>query len=116
MAYVDAYVLPVPKDRLDVYIDLATRMAALWREHGALSVTEAVADDAPVGVLTSFPRSVIATQDETVVFAFITYNDRAHRDAVTAAVFADLRMKLMMDVPVDGKRMIWGGFRVVVSA
>ena len=63
----------MPKDRLDVYIDLATRMSALWREHGALSVTEAVADDAPVGVLASFPRSVIATQDETVVFAFITY-------------------------------------------
>ena len=116
MAYVEGYVVPVPKDKLASYVEMATRMAALWRGHGALSVIEAKADDAPVGKLTSFPRSVMATEDETVIFSYITYRDRAHRDAVNAAVFADPRMAAMMDIPVDGKRMIWGGFEVVVSA
>lgn len=117
MAYLDGFVVPVPKDKIDAYCAMSKTMLALWLEHGALSWMEAAGDDVPDGVLTSFPMAVKATPDEVVFFSFITYRDRAHRDAVNAAVMADPRMKMDMHVGVfDGKRMIWGGFNVMVSA
>ncbi len=117
MAYIDYYILPVQADKIDDYRKIATESAALWLHHGALSVTEAVADDAPMGEVTSFPRSVQMTPDEVVVCAHITYRDRAHRDGVMARVMADGKMEeIMQSVPVDGKRMIWGGFTVIVAA
>jgi uncharacterized protein YbaA (DUF1428 family) len=116
MAYVDGYVLPVPKDRVDDYIRIATAMAKVFRDHGALSVTESVADDVSVGEVTSFPRSVQLKDDETVFFSFITWPDRATRDEGTAKAMADPRTEAMKDIPVDGKRMFWGGFRIVVQA
>jgi uncharacterized protein YbaA (DUF1428 family) len=116
MSYIEFYVLPVHAARIDDYRKIAIESAGLWLQHGALSVVEAVADDAPVGEFTSFPRSVQLTEDEVVVCAYITYRDRAHRDDVQSSVMADARMEqLFQDMPVDGKRMIWGGFTTIVD-
>lgn len=117
--YVDGFVVPVPKAKLAAYKEMATKAAALWREHGALEFKECVADDVPEGEVTSFPRSVQATDDETVVFSWISYDSRADRDRVNEAVMADERMKAMMDpddAPMDSKRMFFGGFEVIVDA
>ena len=117
MAYVDGYVLPVPKAKLDAYWKMAELGRTVWMEHGALTYCEALGDDVPYGETTSFPRAVQATEDEVVIFNFITYRDRAHRDEVNARVFADERMKGSMDTaPFDGKRMIWGGFQGTIEA
>lgn len=116
MAYVDGFILAVPKARLDEYKALATRAAGVWMDHGALSYVEAIGDDVPYGELTSFPRAVVATEDEVVVFSWVTYADRASRDAVMAKVMADERLKAEMEnMPFDGKRMIWGGFQAFVE-
>ena len=111
MAYVDGFVIPVPKDKLDDYKALARLCAQVWKEHGALASVECTGDDVPYGTLTSFPRSVQAGDDETVVFSWIVYESRASRDAVMEKVMADPRMKAVMEnSPFDGKRMIFGGF------
>ena len=117
MAYVDGYVLAVPKAKLDDYWKMASLGRDTWMEHGALGYCEALADDVPYGELTSFPRAVQAKDDETVIFSFITYRDRAHRDEVNKKVFADPRMNQMSpeDTPFDLKRMIFGGFEVKVE-
>ena len=115
MGYIDGYVLPVRRDRIDDYRKIAKTLLAIWIEHGALSAVEAVADDVPDGAVTSFPLSVKASPHETVVFAFITYRDRAHRDEVRAKAAADPRMQQPDARIVDGERMIWGGFRCLVS-
>jgi uncharacterized protein YbaA (DUF1428 family) len=114
MPYVDGFVLPVPKDKLEAYKQVAARAGEIWMEHGALSYVECVGDDVPYGELTSFPRAVQATDDEVVVFSWVTYQDRASRDAVMAKVMADERLK-PDDIPFDGKRMIFGGFQSVVE-
>jgi uncharacterized protein YbaA (DUF1428 family) len=112
MAYVDGFLVPVPKDKLDAYKALARKACEVWMEHGALSYVECVADDVPYGELTSFPRAVQATGDEIVIFSWITYKDRASRDEVNAKVMADERLKADMSaMPFDGKRMIYGGFQ-----
>jgi uncharacterized protein YbaA (DUF1428 family) len=112
MAYVDGFVIPVPKDRLDEYKALATLCAQVWKEHGAITSVETVGDDVPYGETTSFPRAVQATEDEVIIFSWIVYEDRAARDAVMEKVMADPRMKPMMESPVfDGKRMIFGSFQ-----
>lgn len=116
MAYIDGFVLAVPKNRLDEYRKLADEMGNVWREHGALSYVEAVADDVPYGELTSFPRAVMRKDDETVVFSWITYRSREHRDQVNEKVMADARVKNHMgDMPFDGKRMIFGGFETMID-
>ena len=116
MPYIDVYVMPVSPADLETYFDIARRCAPLWLEHGALAVTEMRGDDTPVGLFTSFPRSVQLRDDEVVVCGFVTFRDRAHRDEVLAKVMADNRMNdAMRDAPVDGKRMIWGGFEVQIS-
>ncbi|OYW29620.1 MAG: RNA signal recognition particle [Caulobacter sp. 12-67-6] len=116
MAYVDGFVLAVPKANIEAYKEMARLGAKVWMEHGALSYVECFGDDVPYGELTSFPRAVQATDDEIVVFSWITYTDRAHRDAVMAKVMADERMKPAMDnMPFDGKRMIFGGFETFLS-
>ena len=117
MSYVDGFLLAVPKDKVEAYKTMATLGRDTWMKHGALSYMEAVADDVPYGELTSFPRAVQARDDEIVVFAYITYRDRAHRDAVNAKVMADPSMKMDMDaMPFDGKRMMFGGFTGVVES
>ena len=116
MAYVDGFIVPVPVAAVDAYLALAAHAAEVWLENGALSVVEAEADDAPIGEVTSFPRSVLATADETVFFSYITYRDRAHRDEVNARVMADPDMMARMNTaPFDAKRMIWGGFAVRIA-
>ncbi len=111
MAYVDGFLLAVPKDKLDAYKSMAELGCTVWTEHGALSYAECIGDDVPYGELTSFPRAVQARDDEVVVFSFITYRDRAHRDEVNAKVMADPRMTFdMASMPFDGKRLIFGGF------
>jgi uncharacterized protein YbaA (DUF1428 family) len=116
--YVDGFVLPVPKKKLDAYLRLAKRAGKVWREHGALEYREWVADDVKVGKRTSFPRSVKLKPGEIVVFSWIVYKSRAHRDRVNAKVMKDPRLADMMDsktLPFDGKRMIYGGFKPLVQ-
>jgi uncharacterized protein YbaA (DUF1428 family) len=116
--YVDGFVMPLPKSNLDRYREIAEEAGRLWREHGALEYKECLADDVQVGELTSFPRSVHLEDGETVVFAWITYESREHRDDVNAKVMNDDRMKALMDPAgeiTDYKRMIYGGFEVIVD-
>jgi len=116
MAYVDGFVLAVPKDKIEAYKDMARLGGTVWMEHGALSYVETIGEDTPYGELTSFPRAVQATDDEVVIFSWVTYRDRAHRDAVMAKVMADERLKPGMDnMPFDGKRMIFGGFEAFLE-
>ncbi len=111
MSYVDGFIIPVHKDRLEDYRALARLGAEVFKDHGALAVVECVGDDVPYGTLTSFPRSVQATEDEVVVFSWIIHASREARDATNAKAMADERLKeCMTNPPFDGKRMIWGGF------
>jgi uncharacterized protein YbaA (DUF1428 family) len=119
MAYVDGFIVAVPKKNIAAYRKLSNKCGKIWREHGALDYREWVADDVKPGKLTSFPRAVKMKPSETVVFAWITYKSRAQRDKVNAKVMADPRLKSMMDMksaPFDGKRMIYGGFESLVKA
>ncbi|RPE77214.1 DUF1428 domain-containing protein [Vulcaniibacterium tengchongense] len=113
MSYVDGFVLPVPKRNLAAYRRLARKAGKIWKEYGALEYVECVADDVPPGKSTSFPRSVKLKPDEVVVFSWIVYRSRKHRDRVNARVMADPRLSGMdpKALPFDGERMIWGGFK-----
>ena len=119
MTYVDGFVVPVPKKKLKAYLAMARTAAKVWRDHGALEVRECVADDVKVGKRTSFPRSVGLKPAETVVFSYVVYKSRPQRDRIMAKVMKDPRLAKMMNpnsMPFDGKRMIFGGFKVLVSA
>jgi uncharacterized protein YbaA (DUF1428 family) len=119
MRYVDGYVVPVPKKNMAAYRRMAQKAGKVWRDQGALEYIECVADDVKPGKHTSFPQSVKLKPGETVVFAYIVYKSRAHRDRVNAKVMKDPRLANMMDpkdLPFDGKRMFWGGFKVLVDA
>ena len=116
--YVDGFVLAVPKKKLADYQRLAKKSGKIWKEHGALDFVECVADDVKPGKLTSFPQSVKLKAGEVVVFSYIVYKSRAQRDRVNKKVMADPRLKDMMDMsnlPFDAKRMIYGGFKVIVQ-
>src|SRR6187401_439032 len=118
MAYVDGFVVPVPTKNLKAYLAMAKKAGKVWKDHGALDYAECVADDVKVGKWTSFPRSVKLKRGETVVFSYIVYKSRAHRDKVMAKVMKDKRLASMMDpkaMPFDGKRMIYGGFKTAVA-
>jgi uncharacterized protein YbaA (DUF1428 family) len=116
MAYIDGFVIPVPKDRLEDYKRLATLCAGVWKEHGAITSVECVGEDVPYGKLTSFPRAVQATEDEVVVFSWIVYASKAARDACMEKVMADPRMQdVMKNPPFDAQRMIFGGFTPLVG-
>lgn len=111
MAYVDGFVLAVPKANIEAYKKLAGACEPIWREYGAIEYVECIGDDTPYGEVTSFPRSVQAKEDEIVVFSWIVYPDKATRDACNAKVMEDPRLKEMMATDVfDAKRMIYGGF------
>ena len=117
--YVDGFVVPVPKKNLQAYRRMAQKAGRVWRDHGALEFRECVADDVKVGKWTSFPRSVKRKPSETVVFSYIVFKSRADRDRVNAKVMKDKRLAEMMQpgaMPFDGKRMIYGGFKVMVAA
>ena len=116
MSYVDGFVIAVPKDKIDAYKKMARLGGTVWMEYGALSYVECFGDDVPYGELTSFPRAVQATDDEIVVFSWITYRDKASRDEIMAKVMADERLKQdMASMPFDGKRMIFGGFEAFLE-
>lgn len=118
MSYVDGFVLPVPIKNLAAYRRIARKAGKIWREHGALEYFECVADDVKPGKLTSFPQSVKLKPGETVVFSWIVYKSRAHRDRVNKKVMSDPRITAMGEataMPFDSKRMFWGGFKVMVD-
>ncbi len=119
MPYVDGFVVPVPKKKLAAYRRLASTMSKICIEYGALEYTECVADDVKPGKHTSFPQSVKLKAGETVVFAYIVYKTRKQRDSINKKIMNDPRVKKMCDpkaMPFDGKRMFWGGFKVIVKA
>jgi uncharacterized protein YbaA (DUF1428 family) len=117
MAYVDGYVIPVPKKNLRDYAKMARLGAKVWRKHGALDYKECVGDDMQTQWGIPFPRTARCKRGETVVFAFIVYKSRAHRDAVNAKVMKDPMMqKAPKKMPFDIKRMAFGGFKVLVDA
>jgi len=116
--YVDGFILPVPKRKLQAYRRMAQTAGKVWRDHGALEFRECVADDVKVGKWTSFPRSVKLKKGETVFFSYIVFKSRAHRDRVNARVMKDPRIAGMGDIkdlPFDAKRMIYGGFKILVD-
>ena len=117
MSYVDGFVIPVPKARLDEYKKMARLGAKVWKEHGALAYLESISDDVPVGKLTSFPRAVKLKADEVVVFAYILFSSRKHRDQVNKKAMSDPRFAKMdiNNMPFDPKRMIFGGFKAFVE-
>jgi uncharacterized protein YbaA (DUF1428 family) len=118
MPYVDGFVLPVPKKRLNDYRRIAQKAGKIWREHGALEYYECAVDDSDVKFGIPFTKYGKLKADETVVFSWIVYKSRAHRDRVNAKVMNDARMKNMgseKSMPFDVKRMAYGGFKVLVE-
>ena len=118
MRYVDGYVLPVPKKNLETYRRMAQKAGKIWREHGALEYRECAGDDLKVKKVVPFGRTVRLKRGETVVFSWIVFKSRAHRDRVNAKVMKDPRLAQMMDgksMPFDFKRMVYGGFKVIVA-
>jgi uncharacterized protein YbaA (DUF1428 family) len=118
MNYVDGFVVPVPTKNLAAYRRMASLAGKVWREHGALEYIECLADDVKPGKYTSFPQSVKLKRGETVVFSWIVYKSRKDRDRINAKVMKDPRLAAMMNpkaLPFDGKRMFWGGFKVMVD-
>ena len=118
MNYIDGFVIPLPIKNVAAYKKMARLAGKVWREHGAIAFGESIADDVKSGKWTSFPQSVKLKEGETVVFSWIVFKSRAHRDRVNAKVMKDPRLAAMMDpksMPFDGKRMIYGGFKMMVD-
>jgi uncharacterized protein YbaA (DUF1428 family) len=118
MIYVDGFVVPVPRRKLAAFRSMAKKVGKVWMDHGALTYVECVADDVKVGKRTSFPRSVKLKRGEVVVFAWITFPSRAARDRIMDKVMKDKRSAATMNpknMPFDGKRMIFGGFKTFIS-
>lgn len=116
--YVDGFVLPLPRANIDKYREMAELAGKVWKEHGASEFIECIADDVKPGKVTSFPQSVQLKDGELVVFSWIVYESREHRDQVNEKVMKDPRLEHMMDpkvLPFDGMRMFWGGFEVLVD-
>ena len=117
MRYVDGFVLPLPKRNLPAYRRIARKAGRVFREHGALEYHECVGEDLAPGAGMPFPRLAKVKRGETVVFAWIVYRSRAHRDRVNAKVMKDPRVSGMMPgrLPFDIARMAWGGFETIVD-
>lgn len=119
MKYADGFVIPVPKKNLNAYRRIAEKAGKIWREHGALQYCECVGEDLDVKWGVPFPKQVKTKPGETVVFSWIVYKSRAHRDRVNAKVMKDPRIASMCDpkdMPFDCKRMVYGGFQILVEA
>ena len=118
MKYVDGFLLPVPKKKLQAYRRIAQKAGKVWREHGALDYMECVGDDLNNKWGVKFPKVAKLKPGETVVFSYIVYKSRAHRDRVNAKVMKDKRIADSMNqaMPFDVKRMAYGGFKVLVAA
>jgi uncharacterized protein YbaA (DUF1428 family) len=119
MRYVDGFVLPVPKKNIDAYRKMSQKASRIWLEYGALQYVEAVGDDLKKEFGTPFPKTIKTKPGETVVFSWILYKSRAHRDKVNAKVMKDPRLAAMMEkgaaMPFDVKRMVYGGFKTIVD-
>lgn len=118
MHYVDGFVVPVPTKNLAAYKKMSRLMGKIWREYGALEFRECIADDVKPGKHTSFPQSVKLKAGEVVVFSWIVYPSRKQRDSINAKAMNDPRLAKMMDpnnMPFDGKRMFWGGFKMMID-
>ena len=118
MSYVDGFLMPVPKRNREAYRRIARLAGKVWREHGALEYIECMADDVKPGKWTSFPQAVKLKAGEAVWFSWIVYKSRQHRDRVLAKAMKDKRLAPMMNpkkMPFDGRRMMWGGFKVMVE-
>lgn len=118
MSYVDGFLLPVPKKNLDAYRRMARKAAKIWKEYGALDYCECVGDDLTPAFGLPFPKLLKLKRGETVVFSWIVYKSKAHRDRVNKKIMNDPRMAAMCDpknMPFDPKRMAYGGFKTLVS-
>ena len=116
--YVDGFVLPISKKKLPAYRSMAQKVSRIWKEYGALDYKECIGDDLNVKMGLPFPRVIKPKAGETIVFAYILYKSRAHRDKVCAKLMADPRLEKMCNaknMPFDVKRMLYGGFKVIVS-
>ena len=116
--YVDGFVLPVPAKNIDVYKKWAKIAAKVWMDHGAINYVECMADDVKSGKVTSFPQSVKLKKGEVVFFSWVTYKTKGDRDRIMKKVMSDPRLSEFMDpndMPFDGMRMFWGGFKPVVQ-
>jgi len=113
--YVDGFLLAVPKRKLAAYKAMASKAGKIWREHGALEFVESVIDDVPNGFGVPFPKAAKTKAGEVVVFSFIIFKSRAHRDAVNKKVMADPRLQGPSEMPFDHKRMSWAGFKTLVD-
>ena len=118
MAYVDGFLIPVPKRNRARYKKMSTQAGKVWMDHGAIGYCECVADDVRYGVRTSFPQGVKLKKGEEVWFSYIVYRSRAQRDRIMKKVMTHPKLAGMdpKSMPFDGKRMFWGGFKPMVSA
>lgn len=117
--YVDGFVLPLPKKNVEAYRRMSAKAGKVWREHGALEYRECIAEDVNVKFGVPFGKLARAKPGETVVFAWITFRSRAHRDRVNAKVMKDPRITAAMEpkaMPFDVRKMAYGGFEVFVDA
>ena len=117
MRYVDGYVLPVPRKNLEAYRRIARKAGKIWREHGALEFRECAGDDLDVKGMVPFPRTIRLKRGETVVFSWVVFKSRADRDRVNEKVMSDPRLSGMdpKAMPFDCKRIVYGGFKVLVA-
>jgi len=114
--YIDGFVVPVPKKNVEAYRRFSRKAGKVWIEYGAVQYVECLADDVKPGKVTSFPQSVKLKPNEAVVFSFIIYKSRAERDRINTKVMKDPRISGMgKEMPFDGKRMIYGGFKSIVE-
>jgi uncharacterized protein YbaA (DUF1428 family) len=116
--YIDGFVIPVPKKKLVAYFRMAKKASKIWKEYGALDYKECVGDDLDIKFCMPFPKGIKTKPGETVVFSYIVYKSRKHRDAVNAKIMKDPRIAAMCDpkdMPFDAKRMLYGGFKAVVE-
>ncbi len=116
--YIDGFLLPIPKDRIEEYRKLAEQAAAVWMEHGALQYTECAADDLDSPWSRSFQETANVAEHETVIFAWAVFADRESRDAANAKIMSDERITSMGDQTgkiFDCKRVAYGGFKAIVS-
>ena len=116
--YVDGFIIPLPKKNRAAYLAMEKLAGKVWIDHGALEYVECIADNAPKGKVTSFPQSVKLKAGETVIFSYIVYKSKTHRERVNKKVMNDPRLAAMMNpdaMPFDGMRMIYGGFSSIVS-
>lgn len=117
--YVDAFVVPVPRDKVPQYLELARMAAAVWREHGALEYRECLGDDLQIEGVLPFPQMAGCGPDETVFFSWAVFASKEARDAANAKIHTDPRLREICgsaDLPFDVKRMAYGGFQVAVQA